>query len=188
MRVRLSMLVRPRVRQVALPLAAVFLTGACAAAGGTSVATAVTLATANPLIGAGAGLAAGWAADKAGEYQTALLHDAIAEAGGEADPAETVPWIASDRLPVTGDPRGTVTVTETPADGDCKAVQFTIVEGQEDQLGDYAGTVCPDDGGWQLAEARPLHGSWWMPPDERAPKPAEPVEPATAKPDATPRS
>src|SRR3546814_7442915 len=70
---------------------------ACVEAGGGGVGTAVTVATANPLLGAGAGMATGWATDKVADYQTQRVLGAVAAAGSEAKTEEIVPWSVGDR-------------------------------------------------------------------------------------------
>ncbi|HET8727615.1 MAG TPA: hypothetical protein VFO41_08915 [Alphaproteobacteria bacterium] len=154
-------------------VAAALLAGACATSGagaGGGIGTAVTVATANPFLGAGAGYAAEWATGRVADYQTAQLRAAIAEAGGAARPDETVPWVAGENLPV-GQARGTLTVTGTNTDKakPCKDVRFTILEGREAELGDYAGTVCRSGDVWQLAEARPASADWTPPEGEEPP-------------------
>lgn len=140
----------------------------CAAAGGATdemagfaVGSAAGALTGNPFVAVGVGLATRFAAGEARAYverrNQASIRAAIAQAAGDAEAGEIVPWRVQFDIP-PGHARGQAQTVRT-LDGQiqCREVLYSVTT---DNAAYFVGVICRHPDGWRWAIAEPTAARW----------------------------
>lgn len=128
---------------------------------GFGVGSAVGVATGNPVLGIGVGLAARAGVDEGVRYyhreEADVVQDAIAAAAGEAPLEQTVAWEADTHLPWVSAEGEVMAVREFGDSFRCREIVFTDSD-EEDRF--FVATICKGSEQWHWALAEPATARW----------------------------
>jgi hypothetical protein len=137
------------------------LTDSTADIGGFGLGSAVGVATGNPLIGVGVGLAARAGIVEGLRYyhreEAEAVQEAIAAAGGDAPLEQTVSWSVDEDLPLVSAEGQVFAVREFGDSFRCREIVFTDSD-VEDHF--FVATICKGVEQWNWALAEPATNRW----------------------------